>query len=109
MKKVFGIILLALFVLPLCAQEHTNVLKIHAGYGRQIDTYLSPMAYRGWQLGLGNGWMVRLSSVRMYDRDKKDIENGIEPDIRITMSSSDQDDIIEQAILTIRLQKMEKN
>lgn len=57
----------------------------------------------------GNEWMVRLSSVRMYDRDKKDIENGIEPDIRITMSSSDQDDIIEQAILTIRLQKMEKN
>jgi C-terminal processing protease CtpA/Prc len=56
-----------------------------------------------------NGWMVRLSSVRMYDRDKKDIENGIEPDIPITMTGSDQDDIIEQAILTIRLQKMEKN
>jgi C-terminal processing protease CtpA/Prc len=63
-----------------------------------------PMSYE-----MPNGWMVRLSSVRMYDRDKKDIENGIEPDIPITMTSSDQDDIIEQAILTIRLQKMEKN
>lgn len=74
MKKVIGIILLLFIFLPLSAQdgtygtegepvsaetygqEHTNVLKIHAGYGRQIDTYLSPMAYRGWQLGLGNEW-----------------------------------------------------
>ena len=92
MKKVFGIILLALFVLPLSAevethaqegaqakeglhaqegaqakeglhahegaygQEHTNVLKIYGGYGRQIDTYLSPMAYRGMQFGIGNEW-----------------------------------------------------
>ena len=63
-----------------------------------------PLSYE-----MPNGWMVRLSSVRMYDRDKKDIENGIEPDIAITMTGSDQDDIIEQAILTIRLQKMEKN
>ena len=56
MKKVIGIILLSFIFLPLSAQEHTNVLKIHAGYGRQIDTYLSPMAYKGWQLGLGNEW-----------------------------------------------------
>ena len=44
------------------------------------------------------GWMVRFSSVRMYDREKKDIEPGIEPDIPVTMQSTDQDDIIEKAI-----------
>lgn len=44
------------------------------------------------------GWMVRFSSVRMYDCEKKDIEPGIEPDISVTMQSTDQDDIIEKAI-----------
>jgi hypothetical protein len=44
------------------------------------------------------GWMVRFSSVRMYDRDKKDIENGITPQVEINMVSEDKDDIIEKAI-----------
>lgn len=52
-----------------------------------------PMSYE-----IPCGWMVRFSSVRMYDRDKKDIEQGIEPDILITMQSTDKDDIIEKAI-----------
>ena len=47
------------------------------------------------------GWMVRFSSVRMYDREKKDIEPGIEPDIIVTMQSKDKDDIIEKAIEVI--------
>lgn len=55
-----------------------------------------PMSYE-----MPNGWMVRFSSVRMYDRDKKDIENGILPDVLVTMTSSDKDDIIEKAILLI--------
>ena len=55
-----------------------------------------PMSYE-----MPNGWMVRFSSVRMYDRDKKDIENGILPDVLMTMTSSDKDDIIEKAILLI--------
>jgi len=42
--------------------------------------------------------MVRFSSVRMYDRDKKDIENGITPQVEINMVSEDKDDIIEKAI-----------
>ena len=45
-----------------------------------------------------NGWMVSFSSVRMYDREKKDIENGIEPDVKVTLTSSDKDDIIEEAV-----------
>ena len=36
--------------------EHTDVLKLRVGYGRQVDTYLSPMAYTGMQFGLGNEW-----------------------------------------------------
>ncbi|MBR1878293.1 MAG: DUF3316 domain-containing protein [Paludibacteraceae bacterium] len=36
--------------------EHTNVLKLRAGYSRQLDTYLSPLAFHGWQVGLGNEW-----------------------------------------------------
>ena len=55
-----------------------------------------PMSYE-----MPNGWMVRFSSVRMYDRDKIDIENGIEPDVKISMTSTDKDDIIEKAIQLI--------
>ena len=52
-----------------------------------------PMSYE-----LPCGWMVRFSSVRMYDREKRDIEQGIEPDILLTQQSDDKDDIIEKAI-----------
>ena len=55
-----------------------------------------PMSYE-----LPCGWLVRFSSVRMYDRDKKDIEQGITPDILVTMQSTDRDDIIEKAIEVI--------
>ena len=44
------------------------------------------------------GWTVRFSSVRMYDADKKDIEQGIEPHVLVNMTSTDRDDIIEKAI-----------
>lgn len=47
------------------------------------------------------GWTVRFSSVRMYDRDKKDIEQGIEPHLLVNMVSHDKDDIIETAIQLI--------
>lgn len=59
-----------------------------------------PMSYE-----IPCGWMVRFSSVRMYDRDKKDIEQGIEPDILITMKNTDQDDIIERAVQWIKEKK----
>lgn len=52
-----------------------------------------PMSYE-----MPCGWMVRFSSVRMYDRDKNDIEQGIEPDVLVTIQSTDKDDIIEKAI-----------
>ena len=52
-----------------------------------------PMSYE-----IPCGWMVRFSSIRMYDREKKDIEQGIEPDVLVTMKSTYKDDIIEKAI-----------
>lgn len=56
-----------------------------------------PMSYE-----LPCGWTVRFSSVRMYDADKKDIEQGIEPNLKIDMTSTTQDDIIEKAIDIIK-------
>ncbi|MBO4519463.1 MAG: hypothetical protein J5704_05430, partial [Paludibacteraceae bacterium] len=56
-----------------------------------------PMSYE-----LPIGWTVRFSSVRMYDADKKDIEQGIEPDVLVNMVSTDKDDIIEKAIELIK-------
>ena len=88
-----------LFVNMMRYAPHAQIVGGTSGGGGGM-----PLSYE-----MPNGWMVRLSSVRMYDRDKKDIENGIEPDVKITMTGSGQDDIIEQAILIIRLQKMEKN
>jgi len=35
---------------------HTNVLKLQFGGVYQLDTYLSPLAYDGIQVGLGNEW-----------------------------------------------------
>lgn len=58
-----------------------------------------PMSYE-----LPCGWMVRFSSIRMYDRDMKDIESGIEPDVPVTLISKDKDDIIEKAIEIIHTQ-----
>ena len=52
-----------------------------------------PMSYE-----MPCGWTVRFSSVRMYDASKKDIEQGIEPHVLVTMQSTDKDDIIEKAI-----------
>jgi hypothetical protein len=58
-----------------------------------------PMSYE-----MPCGWTVRFSSVRMYDRDRKDIEAGIMPDILVTQHSTDKDDLIEKAIEVINKQ-----
>lgn len=52
-----------------------------------------PLSYE-----LPNGWMVRFSSVRMTDRDKVSIENGVMPDEEVTLEGKDKDDLIERAI-----------
>ena len=52
-----------------------------------------PMSYE-----LPNGWLVRFSSVRMYDRDKVSIEAGVTPQVVVNQQSTDVDDLIETAV-----------
>ena len=52
-----------------------------------------PMSYE-----LPNGWMVRFSSVKMYDRYNNSIEEGIKPHVIVNQTSKDKDDLIEKAI-----------
>jgi C-terminal processing protease CtpA/Prc len=52
-----------------------------------------PLSYE-----LPNGWMVRFSSVKMYDRDKQSIEGGIKPHLFVNQHSEDKDDLIEEAV-----------
>ncbi len=51
------------------------------------------------------GWLVRFSAVQMLDKDKKQIEFGIEPDIAVDMQPSDvadgYDTLIDEATLFI--------
>ena len=55
-----------------------------------------PMSYE-----LPNGWMVRFSSVKMYDRDSVSIEAGIKPHVLVNQHSEDKDDLIEEAVRLI--------
>ena len=52
-----------------------------------------PMSYE-----LPNGWMVRFSSVKMYDRDMQSIEDGVRPHLLVNQHSEDKDDLIEEAV-----------
>ena len=55
-----------------------------------------PMSYE-----LPNGWLVRFSSVKMYDRDMQSIEGGVRPHLLVNQHSEDKDDLIEEAISLI--------
>ena len=52
-----------------------------------------PMSYE-----LPNGWLVRFSSVKMYDRDSVSIEPGISPHLLVNQQSENKDNLIEEAI-----------
>ena len=52
-----------------------------------------PMSYE-----LPNGWMVRFSSVKMYDRNMESIEGGIRPHLLVNQHSENKDDLIEEAV-----------
>jgi len=53
-----------------------------------------------------NGWMVRFSAVPMFDANMNQIEWGIDPDVKISLTSADEtkgyDTIIERAISLIK-------
>jgi len=60
MKRTISILIVLLLAMGIRAQEesleHTNILKVRFGWNYQLDTYLSPLAYRGMQLSIGNEW-----------------------------------------------------
>lgn len=57
---------------------------------------------------LPNGWMVRFSASPMYDAQMQHIEEGIAPDVKVEISTSDKengkDTIIEKAVELMMLQ-----
>ena len=73
MIKRLGVIVCLIFlVCPIMADEemtHTNILKLRFGWNYQLDTYLSPLAYHGMQLGIGNEWW---QSFRLKNREEDD-------------------------------------
>lgn len=60
MKKLIGIIILLCGLSGMVYAEedmdHTNVLKVKYGWDYRLDTYLSPLAYHGAHISLGNEW-----------------------------------------------------
>ena len=76
-RNFFCILSCLICGMGVCAQEgtygleHTDVLKLRIGYARQVDTYLSPMAYTGLQYGLGNEWWQPFRQDTKLGRDGK--------------------------------------
>ena len=58
MKRLYIVLLALLTISALQAEmvEHENILKIKYGWVSQLDPYLSPLAYTGNQIGIGNEW-----------------------------------------------------
>lgn len=59
MKHLRLIWIALLFPMLMMAEEnveHTDVLKVRFGWNKQLDTYLSPLAYDGMHIGIGNEW-----------------------------------------------------
>ncbi len=82
-----------LFVSAMRYAENALLIGCKSGGGGGM-----PMSYE-----LPNGWLVRFSSVKMYDAEKKSIEEGIIPDISLEWDSTQvgKDPIIEYAIKQI--------
>lgn len=55
-----------------------------------------PLSYE-----LPNGWIVRFSSIKMYNAQKQSIEEGISPHVYDTLKSTTRDDLIENAVRII--------
>lgn len=59
LKRIAVIVVLFCLVGSVAANEdleHTNILKIRLGWNYQLDTYISPLAYNGMLIGIGNEW-----------------------------------------------------
>lgn len=80
------------FVNIMKGHEHIAIIGGKTGGGGGM-----PLSYE-----LPCGWLIRFSSVRMFDRAKLSIEEGINPDKEVTLTSTDKDDIVEEAIKMIK-------
>ncbi len=84
------------FVLKMKGLKHVAILGGKTGGGGGL-----PMSSE-----LPNGWKVRYSSTQTFDLEGKQIEAGIEPNIKIKLSEEDikqnKDSLIEKAILLIK-------
>ena len=82
------------------ANSFVNAMR----YGRNV-LLLGGMSGGGGGMPLSyelpNGWLIRFSSIRMYDADHKSIEGGIAPHVYETLRSTDKDDLIEHAVQLI--------
>ena len=59
MKRLYIIFFALLTACPVLFAEpveHENILKVKYGWVWQLDPYLSPLAYSGNQIGIGNEW-----------------------------------------------------
>ena len=59
MKRLYIIFFALLTACPVLFAEpveHENILKVKYGWIWQLDPYLSPLAYSGNQIGIGNEW-----------------------------------------------------
>ena len=91
-------------VVVLCNRQTYSAANLFVSMMRYADNCLivggltgggggMPLSYE-----LPNGWTLRFSAVKMYDADKKSIEDGIMPDAEVTLLSTDKDDLIEYAV-----------
>ena len=91
-------------VVVLCNRRSYSAANFFVSMMRYVDNSLilggksgggggMPMSYE-----LPNGWMLRFSSIKMYDRDMQSIEPGVTPQIIVNQQSTYQDDLIEKAV-----------
>lgn len=84
------------FVSAMMQAPHAVIMGGKSGGGGGM-----PLSYE-----LPNGWLVRFSSVRMFDADRRSIEPGIDPQIEVDDNpQTDRDEIIEAAIKVILSKK----
>ena len=89
------------FVNAMRYADNCTIIGVTTGGGGGM-----PMSYE-----LPCGWMVRFSSIKMYDKDMVNIEEGINPDVQINSAGTTRDTAIDKAveIIKLRVESLEKS
>ncbi len=94
-------------VVVLCNRQSYSATNFFVNAMRYADNCLIIGGVTGGGGGLPqsyelpNGWLLRFSSVKMYDADMQSIEEGVNPHVFVNQTSDDKDDLIEEAIIRI--------